>query len=456
MSHSTTLQTLNDIIIANQSGLDSSKYTVWVAGFMQQAGDATGFYILQPDGSFAAATTTTQAQFIDINAGLTVKVPDVTNSGNNRLVFTVTKASTTPADYPLNGYTAYPFNAAPGVCPPGPYDIFEFGPNAQYDVSAVDAFGINLSFSVSGDASVYGAMVPRSTLAATFASFTQADPNGAAFEQLLFTSPTGEGYPELIEAQFSAIVSPKDWLAIYPSASGLSGYWSKTTEALFSKGNQINFYLNGATVGTYSGSSDGTQFTLSGPNGLSITIPKADFEGDKPFFQAVRAQNSNESVLEYQAFGQIEAAIFEAFSRGVVLDGVVDSKAVIKEHYTSDAWTNTDNWYTDHPNSYNNAKSLYDVYAKFFHCATIPVAVATASGKDKTEAMNIFGKNTAGTFAMAYGFSLDENPNVGSSTLGIPTQSWPSSQNVPSKTPGNVGSGQTVSLTLGAWKPSAA
>lgn len=56
----------------------------------------------------------------------------------------------------------------------------------------------------------------------------------------------------------------------------------------------------------------------------------------------------------------------------------------------------------------------------------------------------IFGKNSDGDFAMAYGFSLDENPNVGSAV-------WPNSKNVPAKTPGNVGSGETVTLTMGPW-----
>jgi hypothetical protein len=442
MDNINTFSVLNEIKVVNKSGLDTAKYTVWVAGFMEKAGSSqASFYILQSDGSFAAAKVT-HAKFIDVNNGFDVKVPDVTNSGNNRLVFTVTQAGTQPSDYPLNGYTAYPFNVVPGVPPAGPYDIFEFGPNAQYDVSAVDSFGINLYFSVADE--TYGASVSRDTMGTTFKSFTENDPNGSGFGQLLYTVPSGNGYPELIEGQFSAIVSPKDWLVIYPDAAGLSGYWQKTTDAFFKDGNQLNFYLHGATVGTYFGKSDGTQFTLSGPKGLCIKIPKSDFDGDKPFFQAVRGISKGESEKEYQAFGQIEAAIFEAFSRGVVLDGVVDKKSNITQHYSSDAWTNTANWYSDHKNSYNQEKSRYDVYAKFFHCATV------ATGDQK--GVNVFSKNSKGTFGMAYGFSLDENPNVGSTALKIPPQSWPDTQNIPSKTPGNVGEGQTVTLTIGSWK----
>jgi len=514
------MTTLNQINIVNNSGLDPSKYTVWVAGFMADATDGSQFQILQADGSFAAAASATNAPFVNVNSGLTIQVPNVTNSGNNRLVFTVTPSGITPTAYPLNGYTAYPFPGVPGVAPAGPYDIFEFGPNAQYDVSAVDSFGINLSFTVAGDTLTYGVMpsVTRKQIGAAFTAFMNADPYGTAFSQLLFTSPVGTGYPQLIEGQFSAIVSPKDWLAIYPSATGLEGYWQETVDAFFASGNQISFYLNGATVGIYSGSSDGTQYTLSGPNGMTVVIPKSDFAGNQPFIQAVRGPNqetrpqgiatleggvvlgvqvifpgsgyiappvvtieppgnggmtatavatiengavtgvtmtnsgseydfspqvsfSGESPLVYAAFGQIEAAIFEAFSRGVVLDGVVPAGQTISATYSSDAWSNTANWYSNHNNAYNNQPSVYDAYAKFFHTSTVNGTVGSPT---------IFGMNSSRKFAMAYGFSLDEDPNVGSTSQNIPPGTWPSSLNVPAKTSYNVGS-QTVALTVGPW-----
>lgn len=439
-----TIATFNNINFVNNSNFDSKKFSVWVAGFMQQAGTTGNFYILQSDGQFSETTGATTAPFLNANNGLEIQVPDITNSGNNRLVVTITKTGTTPADYPLDGYTAYPFPGAPGVSPAGPYDIFEFGPNAQYDLSAVDSFGINLSFTVTGDSSTYGVVptVTRQQISAAFTTFTQNDPYGASFAQLLYNSPTGSGYPQQIEGQFSAIVSPKDWLAIYPSTSGLTDYWIDTVDSFFTNGNQLNFYLNGATVGTYSGSSDGKQFTLSGPDNLSIVIPQSDFSGTKPFIQAVRPQNSGESDQEYAAFGQIEAAIFAAFSRGVALDGVVASGSSIAANFSSDAWTNTANWFTNHKNSYNNQPSVYDVYAKFFHYSSVQGTTGEAT---------IFGANSCGSFGMAYGFSLDESPNVGSTTLGIPPNGWPDSSNVPSKTPGNVGSGQTVTLTIGPW-----
>ena len=442
MQQASTLTTLNHIQVVNRSALNPANYTVWVAGFMANAQTSGDFYILQADGTFLSEVAPTTAAFIAVDTGLTVNVPNVTNSGNNRLVFAITPAGTTPAGYPLNGYTAYPFNNAPGVCPPGPYDIFEFGPNAQYDVSAVDSFGLNLSFIVEGDTSTYGAMpwASRTTIGTVFQSFTSSDPNGAAFTQLLYTSPSGTGYPAQIDGQFTAIIAPKDWLAIYPNASGLSGYWTDTVNAFFANGNQLSLFLNAATVGTYTGSSDGTQYVLTGPGKLQVTIPMSDFTGNQPFIQAVRGPNSGESPDAYAAFNQIEAAVFEAFSRGVALDGVGPKGVPISATYTSDAWTNTKLWFTNHRSAYNDNASLYDVYAKFFHYATVP---NVSNG-------TIFGANTSGSFGMAYGFSLDENPNVGSTLLQIPPNAWPASMNIPAKPLENIGS-QTVTLTIGPW-----
>jgi Beta-1,3-glucanase len=455
MNTTLTLSTLNTITLVNSSGLDPSKYTVWVAGFIQDASTSGSFYILQSDGSFSATSNATVASFVNANKGLTIAVPDVTNAGNNRLIVTITEVDTTPPDYPITGYTAYPFPGVPGVCPPGPYDIFEFGPNAQYDVSAVDSFGINLSFTVSGDSLTYGVVtsVTRKQVGTAFQTFTSNDPLGAAFSQLLYTSPTGSGYPEQIAGQFSAIVSPKEWLAINPTATGLTGYWDTTVDAFFTAGNMISLYLNGATIGTYEGRCDGNQYTLSGPANLQITIPKSDFSGNQGFIQAVRPINRGEPAAEYAAFGQIEAALFEAFSRGVALDGVFAANPssgvgpVLPKNFSSDAWTDTANWYTAHKNAYNNQPSVYDVYAKFFHLSTPSGTVFDGSSGTST----IFGMNSGQAYGMAYGFSLDENPNVGSSSQGIPPGSWPASLNTPAKTLDNIGA-EDVTLTIGPWQ----
>ena len=431
---------INSITIVNNSGLDTSQYTLWVAGYIQQGDDKVKYFLyLKGDGTFGSALLGQKAaEYISVNNGMTIQVPNVKNLGNNRLTFTITNNGTTPPPLsPTQGYTAYPFKFAPGVCPPGPYDIFEFGPNAEYNVSAVDAFGINLSFTVKGDPLTYGAnpAVTRQQIGEAYASFVESDPYGGnGFAQLLYTSPTQPGYPILVEDQYSAIVSPKDWLAIYPTGPGLINYWDNTVNALFAAGNQINMYLNAAIVGTYAGTCDGTQYTLYGPNGTIIVIPASDFTGNQGFIQAVREQNSNESDDQYKTFSQIEAAIFEAISRGVVLDGIKPAGQSIPPNYSSDAWLNTSNWFNTHNNSYNGKPSVYDVYAKFLHYATV----------GSNPAQNVFSLNAAGTFGMAYGFSLDENPNVG--------DTWPSNENVPSKTIYNVSQGQDVTLTIGKWE----
>ncbi|MBS1635683.1 MAG: IPT/TIG domain-containing protein [Bacteroidetes bacterium] len=416
---------LNTITIKNITGLDTTKYTVWVAGFIQQPCE---FLYLNTDGNFTASA----GNFINVNNGLTVNVPNIPNMGNNRLVFLVTDKTTSPAALsPITGYTAYPFNGTPGVCPPGPYDIFEFGPNAQYDVSAVDSFGLNLSFTVTNDSLVYGAIpaISRIEIGEAFTTFTGSDPLGSAFAKLLYTSPTGTGYPDSILDQFSAIVSPKDWLAIHPNAEGLRGYWKETIHDFFKEGNQLDIHLNAATVGNYSGSSSGTEFKLEGPNKLKIIIPLSDFASNQGFVQAVRGINSGEAQDEYDAFSQIEAAIFQAISRGVLLDGVVAKGGKITKSYTSNAWTNIKNWFSNHNNAYNGKPSVYDAYAKFFHCA-------------KYKGSTIMGQSAGSNLGMAYGFSLDEDPNVGN---------WPSNSNVPAKTNYSVGSGQDVTLTVGRW-----
>ncbi|TNE53839.1 MAG: hypothetical protein EP338_09940 [Bacteroidetes bacterium] len=435
---------VNKITLQNNTKLDPNTYTVWVAGFIEQqlTKKTTQFLYLQADGKFKAQPTVSKAPFINVDTIDTLSVPNVESAGNNRLVILITEKTTTPAPYsPTTPYAAYPFKDNPDPCPPGPYDIFEFGPIAQYDVSAVDSFGLNLSFTVTGDPLTYGSVpaVSREEIGEAFTNFCNSDPLGKkGFGKLLYASPGSSGYPILIDKQFSAIVSPKDWLTIYATDSDLINYWEDTVNDFFASGNQVNFQLNAANVGNYSGSSDGTQFTLKGPNGMQIKIPASDFTGIQGFVQAVRGKKDSETELEYKTFGQIEAAIFEAISRGVALDGVMKAGKTIPQNYSSDAWTKYENWYTNTANSYNGKPRIYDAYAKFFHCGKF----TNSAGKPTF----IFGENGAQKFGMAYGFSLDEDPNVGT---------WPDNMGVPAKTVYYVGFNQDVALEIGRFLKSA-
>ncbi|MCR9173281.1 MAG: IPT/TIG domain-containing protein [bacterium] len=429
---------VNTITLKNNSKLDTTQYTVWVAGFIEQQVSATDtqFLFLQSSGKFETQTAT-KATFLEVDSVKTMSIPNIESAGNNRLVFLVTKKDVTPAAFsPKTPYAAYPFKNKPTPCPEGPYDIFEFGPIAQYDVSAVDSFGLNLSFTVTGDPLTYGAVpgISREEIGDAFTAFCISDPlGGKGFSELLYSSSGDEGYPSLIENQFSAIVSPKDWLAIYPS-SQLASYWTETVNAFFTDGNQLDLFLNAANVGNYSGTSDGKKFTLTGPNKMQIIIPASDFNEDQGFIQAVRDKNKGETDLEYKTFGQIEAAIFEAISRGVALDGVKKAGTTIPKNYSSDAWTKYENWFTHTNNTYNQKPRVYDVYAKFFHYATF--------GSNSADQQFIFGENGAKKFGMAYGFSLDEDPNVGN---------WPKDIGVPAKTVYYVGFKQDVTLEIGPF-----
>lgn len=431
---------INTITLQNNTELDVKKYTVWVAGFIEQqlAGIATQFLYLQSDGKFKVQATASTAPFINVDTIGTLSVPNVESAGNNRLVFLITDKKNLPAAYsPTTGYTAYPFKNSPNPSPPGPYDIFEFGPIAQYDVSAVDSFGLNLSFTVLDDPLTYGAVpaVSRQEIGDAFTKFCAGDPLGQmGFSKLLYSSKTGTDYPILVENQFSALVSPKDWLAIYSTDTDLAKYWEDTISDFFTSGNQLNFFLNAANVGNYAGTSNGMEYTLIGPNGMQIIIPSSDFTGTQGFIQAVREQNPGETDMEYKTFGQIEAAIFAAISRGVALDGVVKSGTTIANNYTSAAWINHSNWFTNHANSYNGKASVYDAYAKFFHYGKFT--------DSKNKQKFIFGENAAQEFGMAYGFSLDEDPNVGT---------WPDNLGVPAKTVYYVGFNQNVILNIGRF-----
>lgn len=435
------MKTLNTISIVNNSGLDPTEYTFWVAGYITQAPGVV--IVLGENGKFSASSSGSLIPYVKVPdssaESLVVDVPDTPSTGDNRLVFLVLPKGTAPGVFnKTHPYAAYPFPAISRDNPPGPYDIFEFGPNAQYDVSAVDCFGLNLSFTVTGDDLVYGVRpdVTRGAIGDAFATFISSHPRASGFAPLLlYTSPTGNEYPATIAGQFSAIVSPKDWLAIYPKAPGLAGYWDDTVAAFFKKGNQMNVALNAATVGTYAGTCDGKKYVLSGPDNLTIEIPRKDFEGDQPFRQAARGRNPNESEKEYQAFNQLEAAMFQAFSRGVALDGVKPEGQVINAGYTSKAWLKTENWFTDHANTYNGQPTVYDFYAKFLHYSDV---------HGKLGGKTIFGPNASNKFGMAYGFSLDENPNVGDAP-------WPSDENVPSKKAEYVGKNMDVTLTIGPW-----
>jgi hypothetical protein len=404
----------------------------------------TWAYPLQADGTFAteASPAVPFYEVASLSGGVSL---DTVTNGNDRLVFvaapvppTATSSQTPWGNYPIS---ALPQNTA--TVPPGPFGIMEFGYDAQFNTSYVDSFGLNWSFVDDAAPSVvYGVRptIERSTIQSAYGTFTgkTGDPLGGPFNQLLWTSTTTP-VPAVVDGQFTAIVSPKDWLSITPSSptpefTALQNYWTDTVKEFFKDGNQLNISLNGTA---YAGTASGDSYTLQ-PG--SVVIAKADYAGTAIFAQP---QPDNSSVA-----GQLKDAVFEAFSRGVSLDGVwkAGRPGSPTAGYSSDAWTAYANWYKPGPTTYDPSISrTYDVYAKFFH-------YATSEGKDFRDPAGgkpMLGLNGKGWFAMAYGFSLDESPSV--NTAGGNT--WPTDASVNGGT--NIGPGGSITVTFGPWASTA-
>jgi hypothetical protein len=137
--------------LQDKTGLKSSKGTAWVAGWIN--GESDTFQVLQQDGSFCAPPANTGLRFFKVSDVPAVTLDTATN-GNDRLLFVVSKDK--PSDLTITGttpvaYTQYPYLSPPGVAAPGPFDVFEFGMNAQFDLSAVSGFGLNLRFEIAHD-----------------------------------------------------------------------------------------------------------------------------------------------------------------------------------------------------------------------------------------------------------------------------------------------------------------
>jgi hypothetical protein len=380
---------------------------------------------LQP--SSGGTATDQSAPYYAVTSFPKITLNTATN-GDDRLVFAVSLNK--PLVYPYKvGYTAYPFPSPAvnlGSPPPGPYDIFEFGLDAQADFSNVDSFGLNLSFT--GDPTfpnvTYGTETgyARNQIGAAYTKFTTTDPEGADFKELLYSNPQGANYPPLVDGEYSAIVSPKDWLALNAS-DPLASYYQASLSAFFTAGNQLSIDLGG--LGTYTGSFTGTYTGAPGSGTFMLTrsalgngpmtetlatyYPAGTGVGDSNLptptaFNSTFVFTQGLPVLSDSTQGLLYDALLEAFERGVALDGVFKSGAMVTPGQSSAAWNNTKDWYTDHKNAYNDLPSLYDVYSKFLHYSTI-------NGTDfRNGGTPISGFNDAKLFGQAYGFSLDENP----------------------------------------------
>lgn len=423
----------------------------WVAGWINGGGSA--IQVLHADGSFSGSAPSS-VPFHEVSAVPTVKLSVATN-GNDRFVFVVSPdkpGALAVSNNDVIQYTQYPYANPPGVAAPGPFDVFEFGLDAQDDTSAVSGFGLNLSFSVTiaGVNQQYGAqgMFTRRGIGRAYQAFVaneaQSLPSAIVFAKLLYDGPiaTGAPAPPKVDDQYFAISDPNDMLGaltgnyMNSTTDPLAHYWDATLTSFFAVGNHLSINLGAdpKTPNIYSGSSAEQTNPLTGVSSPAYTLSNGP--NRYTFYAPLSASSARPGLTgaQYvfqQAFGNLTPAgaagdagllqdnIWEALCRGVAHDGV--SKKPIAKGESTAAWNNAAHWY--------QAGKVSHVYAKFFHYSDIDGNDSRSSGKPP-----IFYGNAA------YGFSMDENPNG--------PYSGP---NVPSKTTQNVPDGSTVTVYVGPW-----
>ncbi|NCA10394.1 VCBS repeat-containing protein [bacterium] len=304
-----------------------------------------------------------------------------------------------------------------------------------------DAAGFNGTFTVSAPSTSPLIPAPTTTsFAVTNTNFTAGSPvgNGGTVTPLLFQTPP------LPDGQFASITAPKDWLGNQPVYTGdpagsaanvdpLATFWDTTIDNFFQNGNNLSIYLGKERPpnAVYSGSSDGTRYTLS--NGLNTyhfpkptpsTGQSQSLANALYVWSQVNAPSGDEGLLQDQ--------IWQALCRGVALDGV--STSAITNAETTTAWNDTTNWYTQHSSTaFPNFQSVYCPYSKFLHYSTLGGTV------DTTGTTSIYLHNAA------YGFGEDENP-IGNPYTG---------PLVPSKLDGTVYDDSSVTIRLAPWTATA-
>lgn len=437
------------ILLSDTTNLDPTVATVYVAGWIN--GSIGSFQVLQSDGTFGG-TSPTSVPFYPVSS-IPVVTLDTATNGNDQLLFVISPASigqptalTVQSLAPVK-YTQYPYFAPGGVVAPGPFDIFEFGLNAQADVSAVSGFGLNLRFAVNigaipGGAVEYGVVnyVTRQQIGAAYAQFianeAAVQPAAKAFAELLYDQPifSGAPTPPIVDGQFFAISDPNDMLGaltqnyVQSTTDPLATYWDEILTSFFTAGNYLSINLSQGTANIYSGqcssTSTGTAYTLSNgqntytfPNPLNSNTNSQGFAGGQYTFQQAFGLYTPSGAGGDA--GLLQDNIWMALCRGVALDGV--STSPISNGETTSFWNNWANWY--------QAGKICHYYAKFLHYADIDGNDSRLSGQP-----SIFANSAA------YGFSEDENPDG--------PYSGP---NVPSKTLQNVPDGTNITVFVGPW-----
>ena len=223
------------INLTDDTGLDSNTAAVWVAGWINGSSNDSKFKILQSGGTFADPGGTPELPFHHVSDVASITLNEQTN-GDDRLVFVVAKNQPDPLNIdnanPIQ-YAQYPYAAKPGtsVEPAGPYDVFEFGMNAQFNVTAVSGFGLNLRFSATdpntGALQHFGmeSGVSRAQIGAAYQAFiareAESFPAAGDYAELLYTNalPRSGYMPPMIEGEYFAICDPNDMLVLIKFAN---------------------------------------------------------------------------------------------------------------------------------------------------------------------------------------------------------------------------------------------
>ena len=420
--------------------------------------DLTGAYgagLTDNSGSVSVAIFSQGLAYCAVSSVSSIALATATN-GNERLVFTVAPAqpaplplyaasppvSSPPPAAPTSPVPAYavmqypppPYGNQPQPSPPGPFDFFEFGYDAAADVSAVNGFGLNLSFTYSGTSFGVDPTVSRATIASAYTAFIANEgTSAAAYGELLTNGALGATYtPPTVKGEFFAIADPSDMLIAEQAAGtlgsdALATYWDSTLNDFFAVGSYLSIDLSGDGSNVYDGQC-ATQ-TLNGVSTAAYTLSNGT--NSYTFYQPPQGLDSALYVFQ-QAFSQYQSGgsagdagllqmnIWEALCRGVAVAGVSSTQP--QSGFSTTAWNAYANWYA--------AGSTCDYYAKFLH-------YATTDGKDSRL---VDGGSPMFFGSAAYGFSADEDPNGAYS-----------GPNVPSKTEGNVGPGSTIAIVLGPW-----
>ncbi len=207
---------------------------------------------------------------------------------------------------------------------------------STFDVSAVDGLAVPLTLTASqvkaGNVSSVGINpgpgFTRVAIGAAYGTFMANDPLGQDFGKLRYNAATPHVFhaPVLPAGQFNAITAPKDWLAnqlvATANTDSLATFWDTTIDNFFRNGNTLSIYLGKEpTAPVYSGSSDGTRYTLS--NGLTT------YHFPKPTPTGSQTQSLANALYVWSQpnpgdgdRGLLQDQIWQALCRGVALDGV--------------------------------------------------------------------------------------------------------------------------------------